>query len=174
MTRSKTKNVKDPIVRKPNLGLPNAPVRPAFAVATERERFQSHTTDYARLCLKNVRSAYQLPAVEPRAIDAWNHAKRKHKWTGDVADIPYGAPVFSQRPGAPASDAGHVFMCGGWDKNGQRIFWTNDIIVLGGINPVHIEAFTERWGHKILGWTEDLNGYDLNLPKSPNERKRKR
>lgn len=175
-SKTKVRRAKTPIVRAPSFGLPNAPVRCWVAVAWMRGMWKSGTTDFERLCLGAVRRSYGLPPVERYAITAWRNAKGKHEWTGDVEDIPYGAAVFSQRPGAPrdpAKDAGHVFLAGGRDKNGERVFWTVDARTLGGISPVHITFFTEKWGHRIIGWTDTLNGYDLNLPPSPNERKKK-
>lgn len=161
-----------PVEREPLLkGLPEAPVRPLAAVVFARNEAQSGRTDFLRLCLKFVRLSYSLPPVYPSARVAWQSAKRKHKWTGDVEDIPFGAPVFSKGPNDGPNDAWHVFLACGRDKSGVRIFRSNDILVKGGISTVRIEAFTERWGHTILGWTEDLNGFDLNLPPSPNERK---
>ena len=132
------------------------------------------------MCLSFVRSCYGIPLpwpwINPTAAKAWatTPAEHRHKWTGDVDDIPYGAPVFSHRPGAGKDDAGHVFITGAHNRHGQRIFRSNDIAVTGGISPVTIDAFTEKWGHEILGWVDVLNGYALNLPDSPNERERKR
>lgn len=127
--------------------------------------------DWQGFCLKFVRTCWNLNAKFPTAAKAWEGSKDKHSWTGDTEDIPFGAPVFSYRPDAGPNDAGHVFIAGGHSEDGKRIFRSTDIKRLGSIDCVPIEAFTERWGHKILGWTGDLNGVSLNLPPSPNERK---
>lgn len=131
------------------------------AVAWGRSQHRDRGTEWRGLCLSFVRQAWGLPAVYGSAKEAWRHARKKHPWNGDVDEIPYGAAVFSDRPGG--SVWGHVFLAGGTTKTGRRIFWSNDISMSGGINPVTIDAFERRWGHQILGWTEDLNGYDLNL-----------
>lgn len=164
-----------PIVRAPSLGLPNAPINSGDALSTVRRWAATAASEFPpRRCLQGVRTAWQLAMKYGTATEAREKSVRFHEWTGDTEDIPYGAPVYSERIGAPADDAGHVFLCGGHDTSGKRIFWTVDAFRLGEFDPVHIEFFTEKWGHKILGWAEDLNGYDLNLPKSPNERKRRK
>lgn len=163
-----------PIVRKPNLGLPNAPINSGDALSTVRRWAATAASEFPpRRCLQGVRTAWQLPMKYGTAKQARLESVRFHEWTGNTEDIPYGAPVFSRRVNAPADDAEHVFICGGHDASRKRIFWTVDAIRLGEFDPVHIDFFTEKWGHEIMGWAEDLNGYDLNLPLSPNERKRR-
>ena len=125
------------------------------AVSNARDAVRSGATDWLRLCLRFVRQCWELPMVEPTAASAWKNAKDKHDWTGDPDDIPYGAPVFSRKRGAPANDAGHVFITGGhWvtgPNKGIRIFRSNDILVQGGISAVAITDIIEKWDHEILG-----------------------
>jgi len=122
-------------------------------------------------CLRTVRGAWDLPAVNGTAREAWKNATDKHVWTGDPMDIPFGAPVFSIRPDAPTSDAGHVFMCGGRTPDREeRVFWGTDVRFPGSVSPFPIEVIIERWGHQVLGWSHDLNGFRLPLNKSPNQR----
>ena len=163
------KTASKPIIRKPNLGLPNSPINSRDAVPAMRE-----WSGAGRRCLQSVRESWRLPFKYGTAEAARKGAKAFHPWTGDTEDIPFGAPVWSKRIGAPADDAGHVFMAGGHAAKGDRIFWTVDAVRLGETDPVTIDFFSEKWGHEILGWAEDLNGYDLNLPLSPNERKKGR
>lgn len=165
MTKAKPKP-QSPIVRAPDLG-PDSPINSRDAVPAMRT-----WTGAARRCLQSVRESWQLPMVYGTARDARIHAKNFHPWTGKENDVPYGAPVFSRRPGAGPDDAEHVFMCGGHDGTGRRIFWSVDVKHLGETDPIYIEFLVERWGHEILGWSGDLNGYDLNLPLSPNARKK--
>lgn len=134
---------------------------PAQAVAFARNQHQSGSTRWGAMCLSLVRQAWGLPGGVPHANAAWAAARKKHSYNGNPDSIPYGAAVFSDRPGG--SKYGHVFLAGGKTKKGRRIFWSNDIGGYGRVSPVTIDAFTSRWGHRILGWTEDLNGYDLNL-----------
>jgi hypothetical protein len=60
-----------------------------------------------------------------------------------------------------------VFLAGGYNHKGVRIFRSTDIAVLGGVSVCTLEDIQDRWGHEILGWTDDLNGYDLHLPAIP-------
>lgn len=142
------------------------------ASALSRLQVAAPTEDWTRLCLRFVRKMWGLPMVYGTAREAWQKAEKKHPYT-NVHDIPHGAPVFS-RPVGDETGAWHVFIAGGYwkeKKNGRivstRIFRSNDIKEIGSIHPVEISTFVERWGHEILGWTEDLNGYDLDLPKPP-------
>lgn len=141
--------------------MPRASRSAQQAVAWGRGQHRDRGREWRALCLSFVRQSWGLPGVYPSAKAAWHGARKRHNYTG-VDDIPYGAAVFSDRPGG--STYGHVFLAGGKTRGGKRVFWSNDISISGGISPVTIDAFTRRWGHEILGWTEDLNGYDLNLP----------
>jgi len=143
--------------------LPDAPVTAREANANAREIVRLGETDWHRLCLKFVRECWGLPAAEPTAAKAWENAKGKHKFT-KVRDIPYGAPVFSRRPDAGPNDSGHIILAGGWNHRGVRIFRSVDITVQGGVSVCTLDDLRERWGHEILGWTDDLNGFNLNLP----------
>lgn len=138
------------------------------AVTWGRGQHRDRGTEWRALCLSFVRQSWGLPGVYGSAKEAWQRARKKHPYNGNPDSIPYGAPVFSDRPGG--STWGHVFLAGGRTKAGKRIFWSNDIAVSGGITPVTIDAFQRRWGHEILGWSEDLNGYNLNL-KLPGKKK---
>jgi hypothetical protein len=149
--------------------LPNAPINASEANHTAREIVRSGSTEWHRLCLKFVRTCWGLPKVNDTAREAWENAHDKHPYKS-VETIPYGAPVFSRRPNAGADDAGHVFLAGGYNKRGVRIFRSVDIKIEGGVSPCTIEDIQERWGHEILGWTGDLNGFNLNLPAIPKAR----
>jgi hypothetical protein len=140
------------------------------AVAEAREwarKSRNGATPFPGLCLQHVRMDWDLPAVFPTAISAWENAHHKHRFIGSSLarwedEIPFGAPVFSD---SPKDDAGHVFIAGGrfqhGENKGRRIFRSNDVVTHGGISAVTLDFFVERWGHKILGWTHDLNGFWL-------------
>jgi hypothetical protein len=149
--------------------MPNATRSASEAVAWIRHQHDVGSTAWGGMCLSDCRQAWGLPGVYANANEARRHCKKFHKYTGDPDDIPYGAPVWSDRPGG--STYGHIFIAGGHNRQGRRIFWSNDIGSYGRISAVTIDAFRSRWGHEILGWGEDLNGYALNLPKSPNQKK---
>lgn len=140
--------------------MPRATRSAKAAVAWIRNQHRIGSTAWGGMCLSDCRQAWGLPGVYPSAKEAWEHARKKHRFTNEN-DIPYGAPVWSDRPGG--STFGHVFIAGGRNKQGRRIFWSNDIGGFGRISPVTLDAFRTRWGHEIIGWAGDLNGYDLNL-----------
>lgn len=145
--------------------MPRAKRTAKQAVTWGRGQHRDRGREWRGMCLSFVRQSWGLPGGVPHANAAWRGARKKHPYNGNPDSIPYGAPVWSDRPGG--STYGHVFLAGGKTKNGKRIFWSNDISVSGGISPVTIDAFERRWGHRILGWAEDLNGYDLNLGPRP-------
>jgi len=148
---------------KASLAMREATIHAGEANAHAREIVRTGNTDWNRLCLKFVRTCWGLPAVHPTAAIAWEKAEDKHTFTRQ-RDIPYGAPVFTRRPDAGPDDSGHILLAGGYNRHGVRIFRSTDIKIHGGISACTLDDIRERWGHEILGWTGDLNGYDLNLP----------
>jgi hypothetical protein len=126
------------------------------ATNTERSRYKSGANDWYEYCLNNVRTALDIGSKYDWAIHAWEGAQHRHVYHAGH-HIPFGAPVFSKG----SSAYGHIFLAGGRFKNGARIFWTNDQHGDGRITPVELSFFSLHWGHKVLGWTEDLNGVDI-------------
>lgn len=129
------------------------------AVAWARNQWAHGGESWYRMCLAFVHECWAVPARYPTALSAWQNAEHKHPYKG-VGEIPLGAPVFSNRAG---DQYGHVFIAGRRNLAGQRIFYSNDVKRRGGIDPVTIDFFPTRWGHTVLGWTEDLNGFTLPL-----------
>lgn len=154
-------------------------VRPAPKTIDSKEanRFARHevqhpSIDWYRWCLKFVRTAWGLPMKYATARDAWENGTQV-AYTGNPNDIPFGAPVFSKARNAGPDDSWHVFLAGGFfPKRQDRLFRSTDIVAHGRISPVPIQAFIDRWDHEILGWTRDLNGQTLNLPKPPRQRRK--
>lgn len=147
--------------------MPSASLDAKAVVTRAAHSISSGEDGWYRQCLKWTRVQWNLPAKYATAMDAWRGSKDKHAYNGDPFSIPYGAPVFSVRPGAGPDDAGHVFIaCGVYrDKAGKRhrVFRGIDLKSPGEACSFELSALVERWGHKILGWTGDLNGYDLDL-----------
>lgn len=130
-----------------------------------------------RRCLQFVRTCWGLPVHFATARDARVHATKVgkfHKWTGDTEDIPYGAPVFTRRKGAPSSDSEHIVITGGHFLNRERIFRSVDVFTAGDVDAVPMDFFEDKWDHEILGWSEELNGFLLPLPVSPNDRPKRK
>lgn len=116
---------------------------------------RSMTTNYSNWCLKYVRQAYAVGPKYASAIDAWNGAKRRHR---SLANAPEGAPVFFSHP---KSRYGHVAML---DMiNGvPHIRTTNSAVGRPVTQPISL--WTDRYGYRLLGWTEDLNGVVVAKP----------
>ncbi len=134
--------------------------QPRQSTAFARKRYE---TDYylgkVGYCLKNVRECLGIDPYYESAKEAWEAAKHKTV-TADPDEWPFGAPVFSERPGG--SLYGHVFLAGGRFQNGQRILWQTDATGRPGmVTPVTPAFITGVWGHRILGFSRDLNGVPI-------------
>jgi len=103
------------------------------------------------MCLKYVRTWWEVGSLYASAIEAWNGARFKHP--GDRTP-PNGAPLFYR-----GGNYGHIVIA---DIHHQGCRST-DCQSSGRVSDEDI-AWTERtWGYEYLGWTEDLNGVTLPL-----------
>lgn len=106
------------------------------------------TKGYKGLCLQFVRTCYGIGAKYPSAIAAWKGAKKRH-----TSAPPTGAPVFFTIPGNPY---GHVALHLGDGK--YRTNWSaKGTVITAELDHAVFKGMTK------LGWTEDLNGVDLDL-----------
>lgn len=121
------------------------------AIAWGRRQVDAPVKDFTRLCLQFVRMAFDLPAIYPDAGTAWDRAERKHPTT-NAKDIPAGVPVFWELP----SVADHIAL-----SIGNGLCLSNDVKRSGRIDIVRIDAIGPAWGGRLLGWTEDVNGYTV-------------
>lgn len=125
----------------------------AQAIAYAKQQQQTGADQWFQWCLKFVRTATGIPAVHNDAGTAWLHARKRHK-TGTP---PRGAAVF--------------WDIGQWDhvalSDGGGYVYSNDILRRGRIDRVSIATITQRWGATYLGWTQDLNGHDLDIEWPP-------
>lgn len=137
---------------------PLAANTPAQALAYARQQHLSPTQDWYRWCLVFVHDAVGVPAKYPDAISAWSNAKTKRPGSSNP---PAGAAVFWA-----IGRWGHVAL-----SDGAGNVWSNDIRRHGQIDLVPISEITSKWGARYLGWTGDLNGYDLRFtPQMPKPR----
>jgi hypothetical protein len=98
-------------------------------------------------CLMMVRLCYGIAAKYNRAIDAWNGAERKIRFS-DPQKIQRGLPVFF----AP----NHIAIGAGPDE-----IWSTDVHKPGVFSKVRASALMEMWGLTLLGQTRDLNGQQV-------------
>lgn len=103
------------------------------------------------MCLKYVRTWWEIGSAYGSAIEAWNGARFKHP--GDRTP-PKGAPLFYR-----GGQYGHIVICDP-DHEGQR---GTDCHGSGDVSDEDIAWVERAWGYEYLGWTEDLNGVTLPL-----------
>jgi hypothetical protein len=126
-----------------------------------RGQAASGSTAWYMLCLSLARQGRGLDGKYSSAYTAWVGSKRKHPLTtgADWSKVPTGAPIFYKGSG----QYGHVTTYAGF-RDGAPLCWTNDVAGRGRVSAVHPLWFVSHWSQPILGWCNDLNGVDLNLP----------
>ena len=118
------------------------------AIAWGRRQITYPSKSYYRLCLQFVRLCFNVVARDSSAATSWSKNKYRH-FTTNAASIPAGVPVYWNTSGV----YDHVALSTG---NGKCL--SNDILRSGKIDEVSIDYITRRWGAKLLGWSEDING----------------
>lgn len=122
-------------------------------------RRRSHSpipTSEPGMCLREVRECFGVGPRAEDAAEAWQQAQHKHQQT-DPRKIPRGVPVFWT--GGTAGH-GHVAIATGFAGN----CLSTDIRRPGYFDKVPIEEIHDKWGLKLVGWTEDLNGVRVYTP----------
>ena len=131
---------------------------PAIGEARRRSRSPKPTSEPG-MCLREVRECYDVGPKAADAIGAWLDAKSKHIET-DPRKIPRGAPVFWS---GGTGGHGHIAI-----KAGRDLCWSTDIKRPGYFDKVPVDLIRQRWGLKLLGWTNDVNGVVVYPPKEGN------
>lgn len=101
------------------------------------------------MCLKWVRTCWEVPSLAGDAQEAWDIARHKHP--GD-RNPPDGAPVFWS---GGSKGYGHVAI---WRTADMR---STDCKSTGQVAAAALSWVENTWNMRYLGWTEDLNGIDL-------------
>jgi hypothetical protein len=107
------------------------------------------------LCLQFTRTMLGVPSRDPSAIAAWKAVPKDQRHPNSVP--PPGVPVFWQ-----GGTYGHVAL-----SAGDGYVLSTDIRRAGKVDKVKIELIGQRWGYKLLGWTESLNGRRVWSPPKP-------
>jgi hypothetical protein len=110
-------------------------------------------TNVQGLCLKTCRQAWKLPAKYPSAISAWDNTPKKNKFN-DPMKAPQGATHFWK-----GGKFGHVAI----QSHKPGYVWTTDLPDKNKIGLGYYTIVQDRWKYKYLGWTNKLNGVDLNV-----------
>lgn len=124
------------------------PRNAAQALAWARNQHDDGGREWGGLCLKFVRSCYDIDPFYPSAAAAWEGARLKHRET-DGSKVPRGVPYFWT---GGSQGFGHIVL-----SAGGGMCWSNDISSSGGISLAPILEITTRWRQTARGWTEDLN-----------------
>jgi hypothetical protein len=147
-------------LRLPTLaGRPLARGRHPLRIVRAHERAMAATkakrpTTEPGYCLREVRELLSIGPGAPDAITAWEQADDKHRvgrWT-NPRRFPPIRPVFWS-----GGKHGHVGLTAGL----HGWVYSTDILRPGYIDRVRIETIADRWGYKLLGITDDLNGVEI-------------
>jgi len=125
-----------------------------------RAQHDDGSDKWYRMCLSLARQARGLPGRYASAWEAWEAADRKHPVDSAQVDwsmVPRGAPLFYR-----GGEYGHVATFIGVTKCGP-LCWSNDAGGHGKVSMVNPLWFEPHWQHYLVGYTADLNGYDLPL-----------
>lgn len=125
------------------------------ALTNARQQAATGAKFAAGMCLQKVRQLYGIPALNPDAISCWRGSGHQHRTT-DLLSIPAGVPVFWE-----GGKHGHIAI-----KAGGRTHdvWTTDFARNGHFDRVDGRKIGPRWGMRLLGWTEDVNGVRVYTP----------
>lgn len=124
-----------------------------LAAAQMQKWHQERKTGFKGFCLRTVRLAWGIRAKYPSAITAWQNTPNKNKFK-DAESAPIGALHFWQ-----GGRFGHVAM----QSHKPVYVWTTDLPEKDLIGLAHYSIVNDKWGYKYLGWTNKLNGVDLNV-----------
>lgn len=131
------------------------------AVAWGKRQINNPSQNWRRQCLSFVRQSFGVERRIPNAGMSWDQSQFKHRVASGM-NIPRGVPVHWE-----TSDvADHIAL-----SIGNGLCLSTDARRSGHIDIVSIDALTRRWGMRLHGWTEDINGVRIYHPrprKTPN------
>lgn len=100
-----------------------------------------------RTCMVFVRTALRVGPRYATPRIAWRAAGHRHRTT--FARIPAGVPVYTAGRSAP----GHIVL-----SLGNGMVRSTDWPRPGRVGTVSLSRLLSSWGHRYVGWSEDLNG----------------
>lgn len=121
------------------------------AIREARRRSRSPVpTSAPGFCKREVRECYRITVSRSAsAAQAWQQARIRHPET-DPGSIPRGVPVFWT---GGSEGFGHVAI-----TTGEGGMWSTDIARSGFFDRAGIRLVARKWGLRLAGWTEDLDG----------------
>jgi len=108
------------------------------------------------MCQQFTRSAFGVGAYYGTASKAWANAKHKHP-TRNTSSIPAGVPVFWT---GGSRGFGHAAV-----SIGGGLCRSTDWPRAGSVGTARISDIERVWGHRLVGWTEDINRVRVYAPK---------
>lgn len=132
-----------------------------------------HSNTWLNYCQAAAHYAYQVGSGNGSAYAQWLATSPEHRHpTTNLHSAPVGSFMCTKG----SSPFGHIFIAAHPFKDGHDGGWSNDLVVAGNIDKVAREAPHLIWGHRNLGWIEEINGFVLDLthgkPPKPIENKR--
>lgn len=122
---------------------------------------------WGRLCLKAVRTARGIPPMFASAVAAQAATPREDR-IYDLDKIKVGMVGFFDDPN-DSNKFGHVATCRGRAKDGELLWWSNDVKEFGALDVVRHSFFERFWTDPFVFAATSINGVDLRLdaPKPP-------
>lgn len=114
-------------------------------------------------CLMLARMARDLPAVYPSAFAAQLATPEEFRVYGPD-NVRRGMVAFYDDP-HDSNPSGHITTVVGFDRDGDQIDWTNDMLRTGGVNKVKASLFPSKWGDGFQFAATWLNGQELTAHK---------
>lgn len=114
---------------------------------------RSQRTFASGMCLKFVRTSYNVSPKYASAAIAWNKSKFRHSSTP-----PKGVPVWWT---GGSRGFGHVAI-----SDGGGFVISSDTGGKGRVGRTSIRRITKTWNQTYRGWTEDINGVRVYRPAS--------
>lgn len=142
---------------------PRAPRSVGGALDFLQQQHDKPSQDWEGWCLKLVREAYGIPPLCRSAWAAWlivDDADRHEG--GKPSDAPVGAALFYKGSGP----FGHIMVAAHPLPDGTPAAWSNDLpesAPVGTVNKISRTLPTTAWGQRFVGWSSEVNGYELDV-----------
>lgn len=121
------------------------------AVTNAAKEAAAASANWSGLCLKFVRTMFGVAGRYPTAYSAWQGAGgAKGANTHTLMAPPANVPVFWS---GGAHGYGHIAIA-----DGRGNVYSTDIRRKGKVDLVPISEIHRKWGLKLLGWSETING----------------
>lgn len=125
----------------------DSPNSPREAVATGYRMVKDQTFVGAGMCLRTIRTLFQVAALYPDAETAWEEAEHRHR-VDRIADLQPWTPIWWTN-----GRHGHVAL----DLKRDGLCLTTDYVRTGYLGVARIADLGPWCGGTLRGWSEDIN-----------------